>query len=179
MEDQAPAAETTQPRRWQKRLERVGGEGRGARFRNRQNGEHLGNGAQVTLGMLAQMPDWLNCDQVAQEQLASVVSILSHRPAIDRELSGTRLRSLAEAIGPALFDHICDAAIDDLDDSYFSRGMLPRPEDLVQHGRMIMYRALPKALTVTIPDSVGDITAAALVSRATAIIATMDMEVAA
>ncbi|SOB86440.1 hypothetical protein SAMN06297144_1545 [Sphingomonas guangdongensis] len=57
---------------------------------------------------LARVPVWRLHDSEAVARIALVAGLLHHRPAIDAELSGTRLAPLAHACGEALFDRACN-----------------------------------------------------------------------
>ena len=93
--------------------------------------------ADPDFDIIAALPDWLLLSAPEEALLAMCVAVAAHRPAIDRELSGAKLAALAEIVGEARFDLLCD--LDDLPQANDPRySQLPRPEDLAGIGAAII-----------------------------------------
>ena len=151
---------------------------RAARLRRYMEQDNITEAA-ADFAVIAQMPDWLLLHETQQDNIANAVTILAHRPLIDRELSGARLQALATAIGDDVFDRLCDADISDCGITAENGAMLPRPEDLSALGWQIMKRSLPILLADRYPEANGDAQAAALVEIAQRICGNSSAEAAA
>lgn len=138
----------------------VVGDGRGARFARRCAGA-----AGPRFADIAHIPAWLTAPPEQRERTARLVALLRYRPAIDAELSGTRLAMLAEAIGEDLLDAACEAPLPaDADDA-----PLPSPDRLAEEGWALLHAALPTPLAGHFPGARDDPHARALVAQAAAI----------
>ncbi len=132
---------------------------RSAKFRRALSGE---TAPAIRFADIAILPQWLSLSDDARNQLAISVAILHHKCAIDMELSGARLAAIAETIGDALFDHLCDAAGNISAIAQDGPTRLPRPEDFQQVGMTMMLEGLPAALSHRYPQARGNLYAANL-----------------
>jgi hypothetical protein len=139
--------------------------GRATAFRARALREDQ---AQLAFRDIAALPDWLLALPDAQARLPKIVALLFHRPAIDHELSGSKLAALSDAVGEALFDRICEVQ---LPDTVACSAIFPRPEDLDSIGRDLMNRAIPEAFAARFSGAVGDQNAAIFCALAAQILA--------
>ncbi len=107
------------------------------------------------------LPDWLLLNADQQAYLAHIIALILHRPAIDQELSGTKLAALSGAVGEDRFDALCDLPLSDEMLAQCSEH-LPRPEDLEPIGTEIMRRGIPTTLACHFPGAAGDALSARL-----------------
>lgn len=108
---------------------------RAQRFAIRLGGGHVPGFAEV-----ANPPVWASSEGNDRAQLAKVVALLASRSAIDTELNGARLAALADAVGEACFDSICEANVLDLTIGDYPSA-LPRPGDLERQGAALLATA--------------------------------------
>lgn len=132
-------------------------QGRGARFTRRASGQPA-----VQFGDLAKLPDWLDASEEQRARIAAAAGLLRHRRAIDAELSGPRLATLAAAVGEPLFDALCDADVPEI----VGAEMLPPPERVLAMGTHLLEAALPLALQDRFPGARDDAIARDLLARA-------------
>jgi hypothetical protein len=135
---------------------------RATRFRDRQLNDDV---PTLDAASVMAVPDWLLSSEEQQIGLAKAIAILLHRPAIDSELSGTKLAALSDAVGEELFDDLCDHRLTEEMPEPVSRD-LPRPEDLEAIGRDHMQRAIPIALSAQFAEARGDQLSAKLCTTA-------------
>lgn len=118
--------------------------GRAARFR-----EQLSDSPAKTLRLdfasVATLPDWILASEAEQVRVGLSAAILKERQAIERELSGGRLASIAALVGADLFERLCDAILPEGLVNPGS-GRLPRPEDFATIGAGLRRAALPTSL---------------------------------
>ncbi|WP_158266275.1 hypothetical protein [Allosphingosinicella deserti] len=133
--------------------------GRGARF-----GRRIGTQPGPSYGDLAKIPDWLSEPEARRQRIAALAGLLRYRRAIDAELSGPKLATIAELLGEDLFDAACDADAD-----ADGPASLPPPERILDEGRGLLEAALPRSLAAAFPGARDDDQARRLVLRAHAI----------
>jgi hypothetical protein len=124
--------------------------GRGARMLARKNAETLPQFAN-----LAALPHWVLLDPAGQRTVALTVAALHYRTHIDHEINGAKLGAIANEMGEALFDKVCLAAIPGDDSRAQNDGLLPRPEQMEDHGLTIMTKALPSEMESQWPGAQG------------------------
>jgi hypothetical protein len=124
--------------------------GRGARMLARKNGDALPQFAN-----LAALPHWVLLDAPRQRTVALTVAALHYRTHIDQEISGAKLGAIANEMGEALFDKVCLAALPDNDFRAQDDGLLPRPDQMEDHGLTIMTKALPQEMESQWPGAQG------------------------
>lgn len=131
---------------------------RGIRFAQKRTGN-----AGPSFSDMAAVPRWLMLPPDQQERVAKTAGLIRYRSAIDRELSGSRLAMLAEAVGEDLLDAVCadDVAGDALDES-----PLPRPDHLITEGWRILHRGLPIVFAPRFAEAIGDAAARTASERA-------------
>ena len=133
--------------------------GRGARF-----GRRVGNQPGPRYADLAKMPDWLSEPEARRQRIAALAGLLRYRRAIDAELSGPKLATIAEMLGEDLFDAACDAEVE-----ADGPASLPPPERILDEGRGLLEAALPLSLAAAFPGARDDDDARTLVLQAHAI----------
>jgi hypothetical protein len=146
---------------------------RGQCFRN---AKAKTNSFPLSFADIAALPEWLSWSQNDRDKLALAAAILYHRPAIDRELSGTKLAALADAVGHSFFGHLCSEECGENFKIGFLSDQFPRPEDLPAIGERMLGSSLPKAFSQTFPAAIGDEQARKLVAFAAALISRSDAE---
>lgn len=106
--------------------------GRARRFAARLRGEHV-----PTFNDLVDPPAWKQVAAEHRTDLAVTMALLKSRPAIDGELNGQKLASLAEFVGEERFDEICevDCSVFDFADEV---GGLPNPLELIEQGEKLI-----------------------------------------
>ncbi len=92
---------------------------------------------------LAEIPEWTLAN-IDRDHLALACALICNRPLIDREISGQKLASLAEMVGPELFDQICDVELPASLTVDSSTGGLPPPHVLTDQGRALLDKARHK-----------------------------------
>lgn len=134
-------------------------DGRGARFARRR-----ANQPGPVYSDLAKMPDWLEGAEAGRHRLAALAGLLHYRRAIDAELSGPKLATIAAALGEDLLDAACDADFDQDGPT-----TLPPPERILAEGRDLLEAALPVSLASAFPGARDDARARSLVMQAHAL----------
>jgi hypothetical protein len=137
--------------------------------RSRRYLEQRSESARVEFGSVAAVPAWMLFDEAAKRAIAMSVTLLAHRAAIDRELSGKRLGVLADAVGHDRMEALCDTMLPAMVDPFGRYALLPRPEDLEKLGIELLEAALPLALKDRYPLAADDTQARLLVDCATQI----------
>jgi hypothetical protein len=156
VDDQSPLFETLTTmdarRHVQKLNIMLGSEpkGRGARMLARKNGDALPQFAN-----LAALPHWVLLDAPRQRTVALTVAALHYRTHIDQEINGAKLGAIANEMGEALFDKVCLAAIPEEGFRAQDDGLLPRPDQMEDHGLTIMTKALPQEMENQWPGAQG------------------------
>ncbi|MEL6878270.1 MAG: hypothetical protein AAGL68_09260 [Pseudomonadota bacterium] len=108
---------------------------RARRFAARLRGDHVPG-----FGELVDPPAW---SEVAKEQrtdLAAVMALLRFRPALNAELNGQKLASLAQFIGEDRFDQVCEISLDEIGVQDACEA-LPTPFELVEQGERLIEQA--------------------------------------
>jgi hypothetical protein len=168
-------ASTTQPQRprdLRRRLLALGSSfalSRGSRFARRK-GLLAEAKSLPTLADMINLPDWILCDDVMVGDIAAVTALLHFRYAIDRELSGTRLRDICECVGEVNYDIACEAPIPTLELIADSEAKLPSPDQLKATGQTMLNRALPVTMASSVSEACGDINMRQLSNIATALV---------
>jgi hypothetical protein len=144
---------------WRGKLAHINLPSRSERYRMRVEGEGATSFQPVSFAELAAIPAWINWPDEEQRTLAIVAAILAHADAIERELSGEKLRSLAITLRDDLFDYIAEHHFESALQLNHMRDVaekLPRPEDLEQMGRRLLLSSLPLVLQKQYPEAAGD-----------------------
>jgi hypothetical protein len=123
-----------------------------------------------TFADMINLPDWILCEDVIVGDIAAVTALLHFRYAIDRELSGTRLRAICECVGEGNYDLACEAPIPTLELIADAETKLPSPDQLRAIGQTMLDRALPVTMASTISEACGDINMRQLSNIATALV---------
>ncbi len=166
------AAQEGRPRDLARRLTALStsfSESRGIRFA-RRTGTANDTKPLLTLADLVNLPDWILCDSDMVADIAAVTTLLHFRPAIDRELSGTRLRAICECVGENNYDLACEAAIPAGELIADAEMKLPTPDQLNAVGRTMLNQALPITMVATVSEASGDFKMKALSNIATALV---------
>ncbi len=110
---------------------------RASRFKARMNGD-----VPITFSTLSALPRWalrIGEDEY-RTQLSRMAALLNYRPQMDREISGTKLQSIAEEFGENLIDAALSA---DLPPTQIATDVpLPRPDKMEEMGNSMINRAL-------------------------------------
>jgi hypothetical protein len=118
-----------------------------------------GIAAPLSFAEFAAIPGWLQWSEDQQNRLTIIAAILVSADAIERELSGEKLRALVMAAGSDLFDYIAEHYFEAALQASTAQDMaakLPRPEDLEPLGRSILLRSLPAVLQARYPEASSD-----------------------
>jgi hypothetical protein len=115
---------------------------RGKRFSNRIAGIR-----SPVFADLAAIPHWLLLPPDQQQHVAAATGLLHYQDALKKELSGTKLASLAKTVGEALIDAVC--AIES--HSSLATEPLPPPDQLVDKGWRILHQGLPTMFAARFP----------------------------
>jgi hypothetical protein len=166
------AAEQGRPRDLSPRLSALGTSftlSRGDRFARRK-GVMANAKSLPTLADMINLPDWILCDGDRADDIAAVTALLYYRYAIDRELSGTRLRSICECVGESNYDLVCEAPIPARELIAGTDEKLPSPDRLKAIGQTMLDRALPVTMASTVSEACGDINMRQLSNIATVLV---------
>lgn len=153
---------------------------RGDRFALRREGTAEAE-ASPSFADMVNLPNWILCDADMAGDIAAVTALLHFRHAVDRELSGTRLRAICECVGEHNYDLACEAPIPIPELIADTETKMPSPDQLKTVGQMMLDRALPATMASTTVDAAGDINMRHLSNIATALVmshrsASMDAE---
>jgi hypothetical protein len=130
-------------------------ESRSARFARRV-ARTPGTKAPPTLADIVNLPDWILCDAHLTDDIAAVTAMLHFRNAIDRELSGEKLRAICEVVGEAHYDLVCEAPLPPGALLADATAKLPSPKRLAELGRNMLERSLPVAMADQVNRACGD-----------------------
>ena len=131
-------------------------ESRSARFARRV-ANTPGTKAPPTLADIVNLPDWILCDAHLADDIAAVTALLHFRYAIDRELSGEKLRAICEVVGEVHYDLVCEAPLPPGGLMADKKVKLPPPERLSALGREMLERSLPAAMANQANKACGDV----------------------
>ncbi len=144
---------------WQHRLSQIDAPSRGDRYRLRAAQDKPEANAHSAFAELSLIPNWLSWPDEQRSQLAIIAALIAHAGVIERELSGEKLRSLAQKVGSDLFDFIAEHYLEApqlLTSQQVMPACLPRPEDLETIGQEILFRSLPLSLGSKYPDAANE-----------------------